>query len=864
MTLQSSTNDNFDNIVKLRYSLYESLLLTLPFDGIENIGLSLSLFSKHCQKAFKEGNTVFILDLVDEFFKKKIPYSGTNNEYIHSLTVYFFKFLQFIERQIVLFDAIEDSAFNHLHDKEEEGTLHSFSTNLKKNPEQKIKKAISGYQVRIVLTAHPTQFYTPQILGILDDLRLAIEDSHLSEAQQLLLQLGKTKFTHQEKPTPVDEAEVLIQYLENIFYKVLPSIEQDFYKSNRLENPSFTKNSPLVLGFWPGGDRDGNPYVTTNVSLAVAKKLKTAIIKCYCRDVYRLKKRLTFQGIYDIFIDIEKSLYAALEQNKNIKSSTIIKKTLKIRNILLTKHSGFLIDKVDHFLYSLRTFGFFFASLDIRQNSDIHNKVVTKILLKKNINYDQLEFEEKVKYLSRPQINQKQKSLILKDNIEKDTLEIISKIPTIQKENGQTGCHRYIISNTSSALNVLEVLFLFNYTAKNNEYPAVDIVPLFESIEDLKNSNQIMEALYSIPFYKEHLKRRKNQQTIMLGYSDGTKDGGYLAANWSIYQAKVKLSEIAKKYNINVVFFDGRGGPPGRGGGDTNKFYRSLDKRIEDQEIQMTIQGQTISSKLGNYNSAKYFLENLFTAGLENRLRKNEEDIDKEGFHLLNELQEISFKKYNEFKIHPQFVDYLERITPLNYYGQTKIGSRPAKRKKKNKLDLANLRAIPFVGSWSQMKQNIPGYFGLGTALASISNNKEKVEKIKNLYQNSLFFKTLISNSMQALAKTFLPLTSYLKNDYVFSDFWKVIEAETNLTNKMLLNISNQKELLAENPNVQKSITIREQIVLPLLVIQQYSMILLRKHRDKEIALEPKTINALEKIIIKSLAGNINASRNSA
>ena len=864
MMNSSSTTDNFNNFVKLRYDLYESLLLTLPFDGIENIGLSLSLFSKHCQKSFKDKSIVFVLDIVDAFFKEKLSYTGTNNEYIHSLTTYFFKFLQFIERQIVLFDAIEDSAFNHLHNRESEGTLYDFSTNLKNKSAQKIKEAIDNYQVRVVLTAHPTQFYTPQILGILDDLRLAIEDNNLPEIQQLLLQLGKTKFTHQEKPTPIDEAEVLIQYLENIFYKVFPSIEQDFYKLNKLENPSFTKDSTLVLGFWPGGDRDGNPYVTTDVTLAVAKKLKTAIIKCYFRDVYRLKKRLTFDEIYDILTDIEKSLYAILEQDKSIKCNAIIKKTLKIRNILVTKHSGFLIEKVDHFLYSLRAFGFFFASLDIRQNSDIHSNIVKKIFLKKKINYNQLEFKKKINCLSQLQVKQDQHPLILKNPVEKDTLKIITTIPTIQKENGKRGCHRYIISNTSTALNVLEVLFLFHYTSKKNEYPAIDIVPLFESIEDLKNSDQIMETLYTTPLYKQHLKKRKNQQTIMLGYSDGTKDGGYLAANWSIYQAKIRLSEITKKYNINVVFFDGRGGPPGRGGGDTNKFYRSLDKRIEDREIQVTIQGQTISSKLGNYNSAKYFLENLFTAGLENKLYKNEEDIDTAGFEILNELQEISFKKYDEFKKHPQFIDYLERVTPLNYYSQAKIGSRPTKRKKSNKLNLSDLRAIPFVGSWSQMKHNIPGYFGLGSALASIWNNKAKVEKIKNLYQNSLFFRTLILNSMQSLAKTFLSLTSYLKNDYIFSDFWGLIETETHLTTKMLLKISNHKKLLAEKPNVQKSIVIREQIVLPLLVIQQYSMILLRKHRDKEIALQPKTINALEKIIIKSLAGNINASRNSA
>lgn len=853
---------NFDQFVKLRYDLYESLLLTLPFEGIEDISLSLFLFSKHCQKAFKKNDTVMIFDLVDDFFKKRISYAS-NNDYIDSLIFHFFKFLQFIERQVALFDAIEDSAFNHLHDSQGEGTLNYFHSMLKDHNPKEIKTLIQQYQVRVVLTAHPTQFYTPQILGILDDIRATIENNKIYETQQLLLQLGKSKFTHRTKPTPLDEAEVLIQYLEKLFYHVVPSIEQDFYRSTPLEYPDFITDSPsLVLGFWPGGDRDGNPYVTTDVTLTVAQKLKTAIIKSYLRDIYRLKRRLTFEGIYEVLLDIERSFYEILEKNRFIKCSEIVKKVLQIRNDLITHHSSFGLDKVEHFLYSLRAFGFFFASLDIRQNSSIHSNVIKQIFASHKINYLNISEEDKILFLTDSRFAQKQSSNIFKEPVEKDTLKIISHIPQIQKQNGVIGCHRYIISNTSSAVNVLEVLFLFHYMGIRS--PQIDIVPLFESIEDLKNAPTTMKTLYNQHVYREHLKKRKNRQTIMLGYSDGTKDGGYLSANWSIYQTKIMLSEIAKEHKINVAFFDGRGGPPGRGGGDTHKFYRALDKRIQDNDIQVTIQGQTISSKLGNINSAKYFLENLFTAGLENRLYKNQADLTADETALLNDLQEVSLQKYNNLKNHPKFADYLEQITPLNYYGQAKIGSRPAKRKKSKKLNLNDLRAIPFVGSWSQMKHNVPGYFGLGTALASIAHNKEKLDIIKNLYSRSLFFKTLLLNSMQSLAKTFLPLTAYLKNDHIFSEFWNIIAEETHLSTKMVLLIAGQKQLLSQTPNVKHSISIREQIVLPLLVIQQYSLILLRKHKDQEISLQPKTISALEKIIIKSLAGNINASRNSA
>jgi phosphoenolpyruvate carboxylase len=227
---------------------------------------------------------------------------------------------------------------------------------------------------------------------------------------------------------------------------------------------------------------------------------------------------------------------------------------------------------------------------------------------------------------------------------------------------------------------------------------------------------------------------------------------------------------------------------------------------------------------------------------------------------LLDELAEVGHKKYIEFKNHPKFVPYLENRSTLNYYSKTNIGSRPSKRSQSDQLDLADLRAIPFVGSWSQLKQNVPGLFGVGTALKHFED-QGKWDEIQDLYHRSEFFRTLLENSMMSLAKSFLPLTAYMQNDPEFGDFWQIINDEFNESKRLLLKIAGHQELMENYPDGKSSIAIREQIVLPLLAIQQYALI-----RINEIKNNPseKWLEVYEKLVTRSLFGNINASRNSA
>ena len=347
----------------------------------------------------------------------------------------------------------------------------------------------------------------------------------------------------------------------------------------------------------------------------------------------------------------------------------------------------------------------------------------------------------------------------------------------------------------------------------------------------------------------------------MLGFSDGTKDGGYLMGNWSIYKAKEQLTAVSKEYGINVVFFDGRGGPPARGGGKTHKFYASMGKNIANEEIQLTIQGQTVSSNFGTIDSAQYNLEQLIHAGISNEIFSTRETTFAPADEALMErLAEESLKSYSALKNHAAFMDYLTQISPLTYYSKTNIGSRPSKRGS-GKMNMEDLRAVPFVGSWSQLKQNVTGYYGVGSALQKM-NETGDFNALKKLYQNSMFFRTLIDNCEMAMKKCFFPLTQYLADDKQFGEIWNMIYGEYLLTEKYLFRLTTNNELMADYPVEQVSVGMREKIILPLLTIQQFAMANIRKlEKDPD---ENSFKEVYEKLVMRCSFGIINAGRNSA
>ncbi len=836
--------------------------MTLPFDSITKTGVLLPLFHETCKRGFAKDDDPTAI--VETFFKK---YQARRSD--KSQINLLFRFIQYIERQVVLFDAIEDAAFPIVNNMDGLGTLRSLKESaFSENKLSELQKYLEEFKVRIVLTAHPTQFYPGSVLGIITDLTEAIKENNLSTIGNLMAQLGKTPFFKHKKPSPYDEAVSLIWYLENVFYQSFGEI-YDYIQQNIFDGIS-PKNEIINIGFWPGGDRDGNPFVTPETTLKVADRLKQTILKNYYRSVRKLRRKLTFKGVEERITLLEDALNKSVfnpNTSNNITLKNLISELDAIKKELINNHQSLYIVEINSLINKVNLFGYYFASLDIRQDSRIHHTVFTAIVngsLKADESifpkdYNTLTEEKQIEALSK--INGSIDISSFDDELVVNTLKTIKAVKQIQEQNGEIGANRYIISNNQTALNVMQLFAMLKLVAFNDSMP-VDIVPLFETITDLENAPKVMEILYTNKAYKTHLNKRGDKQTIMLGFSDGTKDGGYLMANWAIFKAKELLTEISRKYNVNVVFFDGRGGPPARGGGKTHQFYASLGPTIEDKEVQLTIQGQTISSNFGTLESSQYNLEQLISSGISNSLKNENIGKSKADKSVMNNLAEISYQAYQDFKAHPMFIPYLERMSTLKYYAKTNIGSRPSKRSKSDKLIFSDLRAIPFVGSWSQLKQNVPGFFGVGTALKTFEDNNE-FDKVIALYNNSSFFKTLLENSMMSLTKSFFELTKYMAKDEEFGEFWTIIYDEYLITKRLLLKLTGYKTLMENEPAGKASIEIRESIVLPLLTIQQYA---LKKIQELESAEEKdvEQIKIFEKIVMRSLFGNINASRNSA
>lgn len=852
----------YDQTVGARYHIYNSLFLNLPYQDILRTGTLLPFLQQYCEEGFERGQPA--TEILQQFFGDLIPQAKKEEQFD-----LLFKFIQYIERQVALFDSIEDSAFEQINDTTGKGTVTSLLQRTKfDRKEKELMERLEHFSLRTVLTAHPTQFYPGHVLGILTDLERSIRESDLPQINLLLQQLGKTGFINQDKPTPYDEAVSLCWYLENVFYQAIPEIIQTLCAGLQMPLSEWKNDRLVVIGFWPGGDRDGNPFVTSEITRQVAARLQESILKCYYRDIRGLRRRLTFRGVDKLVIEIEKKIYqwAYGTERGYAQASQLVNDLNAVRKKLVDDHDGLFLELLDVFIIKVKLFGFYFASLDVRQDSRKHDYVWSQILdcgAKAGNTISGAEFEklsqaEQIRYLLSLKLDLN--SLEIPDVFVKETLNSIRVIREIQKSNGVTGSHRYVISNCQSALHVIEVFVLAQLLIGTEAGLELDVVPLFETIDDLTHAPKIMDELYSIQVYRQHLSQRQSHQTIMLGFSDGTKDGGYLRANWSIFRAKENLTTISRKHELKAVFFDGRGGPPARGGGNTHDFYASLGDTIENEEVQITIQGQTISSNFGKIASCKYNLEQLLSAGLEGAVFKRDENqLSDEQKKVLDELAEAGYKEYLSLKHHDRFVPYLEKVTPLSFFGDTNIGSRPVKRNATEGLKFEDLRAIPFVGSWAMMKQNIPGFYGVGSALKTIGG-KRGAQRLRSFYQDSLFFRTLLGNSMMSLTKTYYKATTYLSKDAEFGDFWKKMYAEFELSRHQVLEVSGLSGLMENNPGIRDSVRLRERIVLPLIAIQQFALMNIRNLNDTNKMYELR----YRKLIIRCMFGIINAARNSA
>jgi phosphoenolpyruvate carboxylase len=855
--------ERFNDNVLSKFEIYNSLFLTLPFDSIAQSSLYLPLFSDHCKKGFEQKKSP--LEIIEGFIA---AYGNELNE--KEVQNLLFGFIQYIERQVVLFDAIEDAAFADVNNMHGRGTIRYIKEEtFGRGKTAELKDYLNRFNVRIVLTAHPTQFYPGSVLGIINDLSEAIKQDNLQQIKSLLMQLGKTRFFNKAKPTPFDEAVSLLWFLENVFYhsasRIYGYIQQHILEGEEIDNTLFN------FGFWPGGDRDGNPFVTPEISLQTANRLRYSIQRNYYRDLRRLKRKITFDEVDERIAYLEEGMYATLlypDQGEKIGLAFLISELKAIKAILIEKHNGIYVSEINDLYNKVKLFGYHFASLDIRQDSRVHQNVFDTIISHPQIQqyvenlpegYAQLSTDERIQVL--PKLRGSVPADIFDHELTTHTLGSIYAMKEIQRLNGERSCNRYIISNCGSLESILQ-LFAMHHLCDWKE-PTVDIIPLFETVDDLLAAEDIMKKLYANEAYRAHLKKRKDKQTIMLGFSDGTKDGGYIMANWSIYKAKEMLSDVSKSYGIEVAFFDGRGGPPARGGGNTHQFYASLGEKISANDIQITIQGQTISSNFGTQESSQFNLEQLLSSGIQNQVLEGSRiTLNNDDRATLEKLAVSSYEKYKAFKSHPKFVPYIEHMSTLKFYAKTNIGSRPSKRGNAEGLNFSDLRAIPFVGSWSQSKQNVPGFFGVGTSLKEYEDAGE-FDKVVALYNNSPFFKTLVANSMMSLSKSFFGLTAYMENDPVYGAFWSIIHDEYLLSKRLLLKLTGFDQLMQDQPAGKKSIDLREEIVLPLLTIQQYGLMKIQELL-KAGDMDEESRLVYEKLVTRSLFGNINASRNSA
>src|SRR5690606_35756180 len=440
--------------VAKRFTIYNSLFLDIPFNDIYRTGTLLPILTSACQAGFEKGKTP--KDIIKQFFEDLM--SDKSEKERHDLL---FQLVQYVERQVVLFDSIEDAAFEKVNDLKGKGTMTALIARAEsdKKKEALIEK-LKTFSVRLTLTAHPTQFYPGNVLAILTDLESAIRANDLGNINLLLQQLGKTPFIKKDKPTPYDEALSLCWFLENVFYPSITDILVTVL--NQLEIPLHEWDNPnlLMVGFWPGGDRDGNPYVTHDVTKKVADKLQNSILKCYHRDIRKVRRRLTFNHVEPHLLLAERRLYQTLYggEDKLSTKDELLEILYEARKGIIEHHEGLFLELLDAFILKIKVFGFHFASMDIRQDSRKHDDLWDGIIElqegKEGLEtYRNMDEEEQIAKLLK--VDALPDPETLSDPFHGEMLNSIRTIRYIQDQNGEMGCHRYIISNSQSAVHIL-------------------------------------------------------------------------------------------------------------------------------------------------------------------------------------------------------------------------------------------------------------------------------------------------------------------------------------------------------------------------------------------------------------------------
>ena len=757
-------------------------------------------------------------------------------------------------------------------------------------------------------TAHPTEARRQSLLDKQQSLTFDIEKllftvmsnnekEYLNEKiKRSLTMLLLTDDLRTTRVTVNDEIKNTIYHCTRSLWNAIPELHKNLSNSMKLYyNYELQTKDFIKFRTWVGGDRDGNPNVTNEITQNAITLQKITILEKYknsLTEVYRdlslkidkseknidlfesiqndLKKieisnhiveKLKFEPIrlkinciqlkIDILIsDIKKNKnqlsYSSLDFQKDL---NIIYVTLKKLNYSILYKNGPLNDLI----IRSKTFGFILMSLDIRQHSINHETAIHEIFSNFNIidNYSELNEIDKSKILNKEFFNSKIKiDKTSSFNFSNETIQLLETLKTIKSElKKDSSCiSSYIISMTHSKSDILEVLFLLKLfdliLIKNNKMISyLDVIPLYETIDDLYNAPNLLLELIDDNIYNKYLNSRNNFQEVMLGYSDSNKDGGMGMATWALNESQEKIAKLFNKKNINHRLFHGRGGSVSRGGGRTNLAILSLPKECQNGTIRMTEQGEVISYRYGSGAIAKRHLEQIVNAVLKGLISESNTS-KKDEINLLSKIARSSEEIYKNKIFSKECWDFFINVSPIKHISRLPIASRPASRSTLESFN--DLRAIPWVFSWIQTRYNIPGWFGLGSALYKISNQKQDIKVLINLYKNSSIFKHLLDKMSFEMARAQLPISKLYTNLTLDKNFHSIIQNEFDLCVEMYQLITKNKSLLERSPVIENSIKFRNPIA-DLVNLIQIELLTRWKDGNKE------------KEIQKSIFASINA-----
>lgn len=755
-----------------------------------------------------------------------------------------------------------------------------------------VEQLLTEVGIELVLTAHPTEALRRTVLDKHNKISAYLEemDDPRKTSRELaalrerirteIVALWQTRSVRKQRITVLDEVRNGLYFLDQILFDVLPDVHQklehavnEVYSGEHIEVPSVIR-----FGSWMGGDRDGNPNVTAKITE------QTLLLHCdLALNKYEAKLRTLGRDLSSSveLVGADEALLASLDKPSDepyrAKINQMLEKLSNTRASIhgkpvdgptyanaeelmadielmagsLNRHRGErLVDTfLRPFLLQVKLFGFHMVTLDIRQHSGVHEQAVAELFQVAGLpDYMACDEAKRVQLLSdclaspRPIRNPYHTYSPI-------TTEALAVFDCIRRGHALYGtdCIKdYLISMTQGASDLLEVLLLakesglFGWPEGPAHPPKSDlnVVPLFETIEDLEAAPEIMQSLFENPVYRRQVKAHDERQEIMLGYSDSNKDGGYLTANWSLYTAQRKLLAVAKRDGVKLKFFHGRGGALGRGGGPVEQSILAQPTEALRGHVKITEQGEVISQRYSHPGIAERSLESAMAAVLIGATRDVSEDGDEQArwFELLAQASASSFAAYRSLVFEdPDFLAYFHQATPIDEIGKMNIGSRPAKRN--NSARIEDLRAIPWVFSWTQSRHLLPAWYGFGQAMEkTLAAEPSSLDAFRAMYQRWGFFRTIVDNLQMALAKAdMLVAKEYARlAGEVGERIFAKIEDEYQRSRRVVLQITGYAELLDNRAVIQESIALRNPYVDPLSFLQVNLLRALRSTAEED------------------------------